>query len=151
MAVSEFCNREVVVVQRECSVQRIAELMREYHVGDVVVVETVAGMQRPVGIITDRDIVIEVLAIGVDPKLVTAGDLMSAELVTVDAEADLLDATARMRKEGIRRVVVVERNGALAGILTLDDVLEILSEELGNLAQISYRQIEREEVLRSAL
>jgi predicted transcriptional regulator len=150
MPVSEFCNREVVVVRRGDSIDTAAKLMREYHVGDVVVVDQRDSVQIPLGVITDRDVVIEVVAAGVSPEQVTAGDIMSDELVSIEAEADLLDATARMRREGVRRIVVVDSDGGLLGILALDDVLEILAEEMNDLAQISYRQVEREEMLRTA-
>ena len=150
MAVSEICNREVVVARREEPVQTVAELMREYHVGDVVVVEQLSGIQVPVGIVTDRDITIEVTAVRVDSTVITAGDVMSADLVTVDENEDLLYATARMRREGVRRVVVVDSRGALVGILAVDDILEVLAEEMTDLAQIAYRQVEREEAVRTA-
>lgn len=150
MPVSDICNREVVIVRRNESVQTIAELMREYHVGDVVVVDQVDGLQIPVGIVTDRDIVIEVLAVRVDPNQIMAGDLMSSDLVSIDARDDLLYATARMRRAGVRRVVVVDDRGCLVGILAIDDVLEVLAEEVNDLAQISYRQMEREEMVRTS-
>ncbi|RFA28980.1 histidine kinase [Alkalilimnicola ehrlichii] len=150
MAVSELCNREVVIVRAEESVQTVAELMRGYHVGDVVVVKQIDGKQVPVGMVTDRDVVIEVMAVNVDPLQITAGDLMSTDLVTVDEREDLPDATAKMRRSGVRRVVVVDSEGALVGILTVDDILEILAEELNDLSQILYRQVEREEAFRTS-
>jgi len=151
MAVGDYCTRDVVIVSPDADVASVAELMREYAVGDLVVVRREGDREIPIGIVTDRDLVIKVLAVQVDPLAVTAGDLMSADLVTVSEEAELLDVTARMRRKAVRRVVVVDRQGVLVGILALDDVLELLSEEIGNLAQISYRQVEREERLRGLL
>lgn len=151
MAVGDYCTRDVVIVDPDADVPTVAELMREYHVGDLVVVRREGGREVPIGIVTDRDLVIKVLAVKVDPSAITAGDLMSADLVTVPETTDVLDVTARMRREAVRRVVVVDRGGALVGILALDDVLEMLAEEVGNLAQISARQVELEEDLRGYL
>lgn len=139
MSVGEICNREVVIVEQGADAREAARLMREFHVGDLVVVEN--GEENvPLGIVTDRDLVIEVLAREVDPSAVTVLDLVSAELVTAREEEELLDSLERMRSKGIRRLPVVNARGGLEGILTMDDVLELLSEELSDVVTLIVRQ-----------
>jgi CBS domain-containing protein len=140
MAVGEFCSRDVVMAERNSPVPELARLMREYHVGDVVVVDS-AGTPTPVGIVTDRDIVVEVMAEGVPADSVTAGDIMSADVVTARENDGLWDTLRRMRSGGVRRVPVVDpEQGRLVGIISADDILELLSEELTALAHISPRE-----------
>ncbi len=83
MPVSEICNREVVVVQRDDTALETAKLMRQHHVGDVLVVEDRNGVRVPVGIVTDRDLVVEIMAPELDDTVITVGDIMAQELVTV--------------------------------------------------------------------
>ena len=136
MSVGEYCNRDVVVITRSESVREAVDLMRRFHVGNVVVVEEQTTMPVPVGIITDRDIVIEILAEGVDINSVNIGDVMSLELITVKEDTKLLDAVEIMRSKGIRRLPVVNGGGGLVGILTVDDVIELLSEQITNIVGI---------------
>ncbi len=144
MRVGEFCNREVVVIEEERSVTEAAVVMREYHVGDVVIVRTEYGRQIPVGILTDRDIALGIVANGTDPDSVSVGDAMSFELTTVAEDDDLMHVIEVMRENGIRRVPVIDSNEALVGILTVDDVLDLLSEVLIDLAHLVDRQRRRE-------
>lgn len=144
MSVGEICNREVVFVQRDAGILEAAQLMRQYHVGDLVVVDAKQDGRRPVGIVTDRDLVIEVIAEGVDMSKVAVEDVMSFELVTAREEDDILDTMKRMRAKGVRRIPVVGKDGALVGILSVDDLLELLAEEITDLAKIITREQVRE-------
>ena len=148
MAIGEICNREVVIVAREAPVIAAARLMRQYHVGDLVVVDELAGLRRPVGIVTDRDIVIEVVAMEVDPETLRVGDIMSAELATVRETEGVYETIRYMRDKGIRRLPVVDRDGWLQGIVTLDDLLILLAEEMGELARLIGREMDREQASR---
>src|SRR5512134_3988873 len=139
MRVGEICNREVIVVERGVSVREAASLMRQYHVGDLVVMEERAGKQAPVGILTDRDIAIEVVATGVDPEAVSVGEVMGPELVIADEKETVYDTLQRMRQHGVRRVPVVDAQGGLAGIVSLADLLEFLAEELSYLSKVEHR------------
>lgn len=118
--------------------------MRQHHVGDVVITEERGGAAVPIGIVTDRDLVIEILAQELSPDTVTAGDIMSYEVLAVGEDDSLWDTLQQMRVKGVRRVPVVDARGALAGILTLDDMLELLTDELSELAKIVRREQERE-------
>jgi len=144
MRIGEFCNREVVVIEEERSVTEAAVIMREYHVGDVVIVREEYGKQVPVGILTDRDIALGIVANGTDPDSVCVGEAMSSELTTVTEDDDLMHVIEVMRENGIRRVPVTDSEQTLVGILTVDDVLDLLSEVLIDLAHLVDRQRRRE-------
>lgn len=148
MPVGELCNREVVITDKATVVTEAAQLMRTYHVGDLVVVEERDGRRFPVGIVTDRDIVVEVVAAGVNPEALKVGDIMGAQVATVRENDGLFEAMRAMRDQGVRRMPVVDAAGALVGILTLDDLLELLAEELGELAKLVTREWQREKATR---
>lgn len=149
MSVGEYCNREVVVVERAEPVRDAVHLMREHHVGSVVVVEKSGDAARPLGILTDRDIVIEVLAEDVDPAAVNIGDIMSADPVTVDESTTLLEALEVMRKQGVRRMLVVNAKGYLVGVLAVDDILELLGEQVAALVELIRTEQGHERKLRT--
>jgi CBS domain-containing protein len=131
----------VVFATREETVAAAAKLMRENHVGSIVVVEQMnSGKRIPVGIITDRDLVVEVLAPGLDAETITVGDIMEAELVTVREKEGLLETMEIMRYKGVRRIPVVDEAGQLIGIASIDDLLEVLAEEMTELAKIVARE-----------
>lgn len=136
MTVSDLCNREMIIVQRDETALKAAKLMRKHHVGDVIVVEDNIGSHIPVGIVTDRDIIVEIIATDLDPAVMTVGDIMGKELFTVKESAELFWAIQYMRSKTVRRLPIVNEAGVLVGILTLDDVLALLSEELLNLAKL---------------
>jgi len=134
MFAGEYCNRDVVIASESDSLRDAIQLMRNHHVGDVVVVENVAGNKTPVGILTDRDIVLEVLAQDVDIDSVTVGDVMSDQLVTVTDDTGIAETLDVMRAHGIRRLPVIDRAGALQGIISIDDFLELMAEQVQKLA-----------------
>jgi CBS domain-containing protein len=144
MSVGDICNRETVFTTKDNSILLAAQLMREHHVGDLVVVEEKAGRRIPVGILTDRDLVLEILAKDVDMNTVTVGDVMSSELMTARESDGLYETLQRMRAKGVRRVPVVDVSGALAGIVTVDDLLDLLADELTALARLLSREQARE-------
>ena len=144
MPVGEYCSREVVITDKDTSIREAARLMREHHVGDLIVVERRENKNTPVGIVTDRDLVVEVLAAEVSPEAVSVGDVMSFELTTVREEESLWDALESMRRAGVRRMPVVNEEGNLVGIVTADDVLELLAEGLTGFVKIVKRELQRE-------
>lgn len=144
MFVGEICNRQVVICLPEDSIRQAAELMRNNHVGDVIVVEHKANMHFPVGILTDRDIVIEVLAEGVDATSITVKDVMSSELISVKEDDHVIETIEQMRDKGIRRVPVVNRDGGLEGILAVDDTIELVAELLSDLVKLFKHEFNRE-------
>ncbi len=148
MRVGEICNREVVVIGEDSSITEAARVMREYHVGDVVIVQEKYGKQVPTGILTDRDIALEIVARGTNPENLCVGDTMSFDLITVDEDDDLLHVIGIMRDKGIRRVPVIDPNNALIGILTVDDILNLLSEIFVDIVHLVDLQRRREVKIR---
>lgn len=136
MNVAELCNREVIIVEQDATVLEAAKLMRQYHVGDLVVTEKRQGVSFPIGILTDRDIVIELIAGEVDLDAVTVGDVMSYELLTVSEEEAIVDTIKLMRGRGVRRVVVVNKQGSLEGIIAVDDLIDLLAEQMKDIVSL---------------
>jgi CBS domain-containing protein len=151
MSVGQFCNRDTVIIRKEESIVEAAKLMRQFHVGSVIVVEDAAAGVKPVGIVTDRDLVVEILAAELDPGAVAIGDIMSYDLITAHEQDGLWDTLQRMRAKGVRRVPVVDQHGSLVGILSSDDLLEVLAGELTELVKIINREQEREQKVRGGL
>jgi len=143
MTAGEYCNREVIIAEQNTSIAEAAMLMKQHHVGDLVVVESQGEKNIPVGIVTDRDIVIEVIAKNIAPDLLTIKDIMSTALITVDEKETLLDTLDLMQKQGVRRVIV-EAQGCLQGLLTADDAIELIAEAMNNLTKLVKREINRE-------
>ena len=140
MNISDICTVQTISCNRDETVQGAAFLMRKHHVGDLVVVDGSDDTAIPVGILTDRDIVVSVVALGLDPASLLVGDIMSDDLLTCREEDDVYQTIEHMRVRGIRRVPVVNRHGGLAGIVSADDLLEFLAEEMGDLSRISGSQ-----------
>jgi CBS domain-containing protein len=146
--VGDYCKQPVVSVAPRDTLHYAARQMREHHVGDVVVVEDRGGALLPIGIVTDRDLAIEILASDTDPELVCVGDLVNDSLVTAHLDEELIAVLDKMSMAGVRRVPVVRRSGELAGILSLDDVLQLIAFQLTEVARVVSRQQEREARLR---
>lgn len=144
MPIGEICNREVVIVQPEDTVLQAAKLMRQHHVGSVLVVDERNGKPVPVGIVTDRDLVVEIIAPELDPDAITVGDIMVPDFATVKEETGVFEAIQYMRSKRIRRLPVVDGEGRLIGIITLDDLLALLSEELDALVKLVAREQQKE-------
>ncbi|CUI08046.1 CBS domain-containing protein [Massilia antarctica] len=140
MRIGEICTVPSIYCKADETVQAAALLMRKHHVGDLVVIEQAESERIPVGIITERDIVVSVIALGLDPSSLLVGDIMSADLLTAPEDDDVYETIERMRSRGIRRVPVVNNAGGLAGIVSVDDLLEFLAEEMGELSRISSHQ-----------
>jgi len=136
MNVGKYCTRDVIITDTDSSILDVTKLMRTHHVGSVVIVSGNNDDVRPVGIITDRDIVVEVLAKDVPLDSITVQDVMSRSPVLAREDDDLFATMETMRHKGIRRIPVVDSLGLLVGILTTDDLLEIIYEEVGNIVSL---------------
>jgi CBS domain-containing protein len=144
MPISEVCNREVIIVKPGDTALEAARLMRQHHVGDVLIVENRGGRRIPVGIVTDRDLVLEVMAQGLDPATIRVSDMVMSELVTIRKGAGLFEAIEYMHAKGVRRLPVVDGSGGLIGILTLDDLIELLADEMAALAKLVKHEQKKE-------
>ena len=140
MNVGKICQRQAITIGAGDPLTAAARLMREHHIGYLVVVaaEPQGGaggaVTKPIGVLTDRDIVVAVVAKEADPRALTAGDIMNMQPAVV-LEGDSLDnAVQLMRRQGIRRLPVVGGTGELVGVLSLDDVIDALADEIVNVA-----------------
>jgi CBS domain-containing protein len=130
----------VLIAQKYDTLVEAAKLMREYQVGSIVVVEEQNGVRYPVGLVTDRDLVIEVIANEVDINSVTLGELMYRDIILGKENDDINETIKIMRQKGIRRLPVVDDNGALGGIVTLDDLIDLIAEQLKDIAALIGKQ-----------
>lgn len=145
MTAGEVCNRQVVFTRPGTEVVEAVALMKTNHVGDVVVVREPEGDRVPIGILTDRDVALAIDRLLRLPQLRVV-DVMSTDLVTAGERENLYDVLKKMQSHGIRRLPVVNDRGGLEGILTFDDIVELLSEELTDLAKLVAREQKRERV-----
>jgi len=150
MAIGDICNREVVFARKDESVLSAAVLMREHHVGSLVMVDEASGKRIPAGIVTDRDITVGVVALGLDPGRTPLGEIIGPEIVCVREDTGVAECVAMMRQKGLRRLPVVDAAGALVGLVAADDMLELLAEEMSALAAVVAREQRREQAQRRA-
>jgi CBS domain-containing protein len=144
MKTGNACTRDVVFVDRETTIYQAAATMRERHVGDLVVVDSARHTKKPVGMLTDRDIVLSVVAPRLDPNVFTVGDVMSQGVMTAPADQDVFETVHAMRVRGVRRVPVVDRDGEIEGVFALDDFVALLAREMDEVAKLIYRERDRE-------
>ncbi len=126
----KICTKPVVTASAQMTVDQAARAMRSRNVGALVVVN--AG--RPVGMLTDRDVAIEVVAKGLDPDTARVGDVMHKKPITIREDLGILDAAKVFAKTGVRRLPVVTKSGVLVGVITVDDLIMLLGNELGHVA-----------------
>jgi len=142
MRAGELCVRDVVTAREDESVTDAARRMSQLHVGDLIVVaDQPEGLPRPIGIITDRDLVVRVLARpdGL-PANLTISDVMSRELITATEDDDIEGVVAKMREHSIRRIPIVDRGGGLQGLLSVDDVLGWMRDQVQAATKLLERQ-----------
>ena len=144
MPIGELCNREVVFATKKTTITKAAQLMRQYHVGDLVVVDLVKEKRVPVGIVTDRDIVVEIIGKSLPVDDFTVGDIMSRQLISVQEKEGVIETIRLMRANAIRRIPVINEEAGLEGIISVDDMLDLLAEELTELAKVAPREQARE-------
>jgi len=144
MRVAEICARDVACIGTDASVRMAAFEMRRHHAGCLVVVDRRDVERIPRGIVTDRDLVVEVLALGIDPDSVTVADVMSRLPATCEEEDTLYSAIETMRIRGVRRLPVVGARGQLTGMLHADDIGGALGTHLRELSQAGARGQARE-------
>lgn len=149
MRVADICTHHVVCINAEMSVRAAAQAMRKHHVGTLVVTEQPNGERVPVGIVTDRDLVLAVVAPNVDAEAVTVGDVMTPDVATCRSGEELFDALETMRERGVRRLPVLNAEGGLVGLLAADDVFSAIGEHMHELGRAMTREQVREMELRT--
>ncbi|MBN9226693.1 MULTISPECIES: CBS domain-containing protein [Legionella] len=144
MKIGAFCNRDVIIMNGDESVRTAAELMRRHHVGDVVLVEENKGQRIPIGIVTDRDLVVEVMAVGLETTVLTVQDLVTRTLLVAQENDSVFDCLELMKTKGVRRLPVVDAGKSLIGIITMDDITVLLAGMLYNVVNVVDRQQKNE-------
>jgi CBS domain-containing protein len=131
MPIQDLARSEVVTADLDTPVTDLATKMDEENVGSVVITEGTT----PVGIVTDRDLALRVLGEKADPAVMAAEDVMTADLKTAEADIGFYRVAELMAEHGIRRLPVVERD-TLVGMITADDLNELLADEQSQFADI---------------
>lgn len=127
MKISEICKRGAVCIANSEGVSEAARLMRENHVGFLIVHQLGDDLRRPIGVLTDRDLVVQVMAKKADPESLTVDDVMTRQPLVAIENEDLSDLLQAMRLGGVRRVPVVDVRGALTGVVALDDAFDVIT------------------------
>lgn len=135
MTIGELCKRVVVTIHRDATAEDAARMMRASHIGNVVVVDS-SDTRKPVGIITDRDIAVEVVAQGQSPGQTPVGSVMSSPVVSLREEDSFIEALDKMSARGVRRAPVLDRDGHLKGLVSVDDLVPLLARELAKIGAL---------------
>lgn len=148
LTAGDICTRVVAIAFGSTAVTEAARVMREQHVGSLVVVDETKSGRVVVGMLTDRDIVTAVVARELDPRTLRVEDIMTTDLVTVRAEDSLSDVLAAMQRKGVRRLPVTMAAGVLVGVVAVDDLVELAAEQLQSIVRAIGRERKREETMR---
>lgn len=135
MGIQQFCRQDVVTIDREATARDAARAMRDQHVGALAVTAGEPPRRSVVGLVTDRDLVLNALADHAAPAHAPVAELMSHRVVAVPGSASVADVAAAMHEEGVRRILVMSAEGRLVGIVSLDDLVELLSAEMAHVAK----------------
>lgn len=144
MSIEGMCAHSIVSVDRSRTLRECAVLMGERHVGTILVTEETPAGAQAVGVVTDRDLVVKAMAQGLAPGSTQIGQITVRRLVTVSPEAAIDDAIGLMRREGVRRLLVAAPDGCLVGVVSLDDLLEMLATEVSGIVQAIRSGVSRE-------
>jgi CBS domain-containing protein len=136
MLLNSFCMLDVACCSPRTTVLEAAHIMRRKHTGDLVVIDDDELKPAPLGIITDRDIVVNVLGKNLDPAVTTVGSVIRTPVVVADGSEDSSQVLERMRTHGVRRIPVVGAGGKLIGIVTVDDMLKRLAADATLLTEV---------------
>lgn len=148
MTIGDVCTKQVIKVRKNASINEAIYLMRNKHVGDVIVID---DNNMPVGILTDRDVVIKIIFNKVDPEMLTVGDVMSYELTALPQDSSIAEALGTMRMKGVRRAPVTNNKGQLVGVIAIDDIIALIAEELNEIALLIQHERKYEEKLTSGV
>jgi CBS domain containing-hemolysin-like protein len=144
MSLAPLCRREIVCVAGQASARKAAEVMRQHHVGALAVTDP-QDAAHVMGVLTDRDLVVDALALGKSVDECTAASLCHPQLVGMPITATLQEAIAHMLQHGVRRLFVANADGSLSGLISLDDIIEAIAQELGDLSRMLRVNLERED------
>lgn len=140
MTIGDYCKHVVITTSKNTNVFDAAKLMKKHNIGNVVVVDETNG-GTPIGIFTDRDITIKIVADEIDPRKLTVGDAMTQDLLVLQEHQSIQEAIDKMCAKKVRRAPIIDKNNKIIGIATVDDLLLLFSDELGSLAKLVRKQI----------
>lgn len=140
MSMKKIATKNVITIGPKATILEAAKKMREFHVGDLIVIPDSMQKSVPLGILTDRDIVMSTVAFGVAPDTVYVEDVMAPTLVTAKTNDNFYHVLNLMKEHGIRRIPLVDGGGTVAGIVCADDILATLAGELNDVAKITEKQ-----------
>lgn len=140
MPISDLCSRNPVTIQSKESLREAADLMKKKHVGTIIVTEG----DRPVGVVTDRDLVIKVIAEGKSIDSCLVKDVMTSKLVSAKKGIGVYEAIELMQKNGVRRLIVVDESDKLCGLISTDDLVQMLGQEITGIGKLYQSQVKNE-------
>lgn len=138
MSIKNLAKHKVISVNLEMNVDEIAKIMKEHNIGNVVVVNE---DNKPMGIITDRDIIIKVIADGINPAEIQAGYIMTSNILVLDEYTPIQQVLEMMSAKGVRRAPIINSYGILVGIISADDLAILIAEELETYGKLLRKQI----------
>lgn len=150
MKIASFCHAEFVTIHSDALLRSAAALMREQRVGALVVVDS-AEPPHVLGLVTDRDLAIEVLARNLNVATTRVGEIAGNSLVAVGASASVHEAVSAMEKSGVRRLLITEEDGGVIGFISADDLMGAIASELSRLAGALRNVVAAENAERAAL
>jgi CBS domain-containing protein len=144
MSLAKLCQRHVVTIHADASLRDAALAMRDHHVGALVVTQLAASREQVVGLITDRDLIVDGMARDRDHRQTQVGQLASVPVQAVPLSASVPEAIERMREAGVRRLLVSDTEGQLIGLISADDLWDSLAAQASGLASAQRHGLERE-------
>lgn len=141
MTIRDICEKNVLTVSKETSITEAAKLMKKHNVGNVVVVENKVIKNIPIGILTDRDIVLKIVADEENANAISVGDTITRELLVLKGHQGINEALEMMCAKGVRRAPIVDDNNHVIGIISADDLLILMAEEFSTLSRLVHKQV----------
>ncbi len=142
MSIKDICGRQVVTATKDASVNEVAKLMKKHNVGNVVIIDNQVTTNKPVGILTDRDITMKIVAEDVDARQISAGDIMAENLLLLHGNQSINEAIDMMCAKGVRRAPISDDTHKIIGIASIDDLFILLAEEMGSLSKLIRKQVD---------
>jgi CBS domain-containing protein len=142
MSIKDICGRQVVTATKDASVNEVAKLMKKHNVGNVVIIDNQVTTNKPIGILTDRDITMKIVAEDVDARQISAGDIMTENLLLLHGNQSINEAIDMMCAKGVRRAPISDDTHKIIGIASIDDLFILLAEEMGSLSKLIRKQVD---------
>lgn len=142
MSIKDICERNVVTTTKDASVYEVAKLMKKHNVGNVVVIDNQVITNQPVGILTDRDIAMKIVAEDVDARQISVRDIMAENPLILHANQSINEALDMMCAKGVRRAPISDDTHKVVGIASIDDLFIMLAEEMGSLSKLIRKQVD---------